>query len=167
MYRIRLDDNSFFIVNEDFEITIFWIFLKTRVTIKKYLSNAIYKQYYMIDNINGEKIKRYFVVEPFENKEGFPLNIRLKEAQDIRVGDYLVGSDGTPNMVTEIHSGEEEMYDLTIEDETFTVNGSHILTLRDKDTNEVLDMPVNVYLEMPQEFKDKVVMVKGETNVES
>lgn len=54
----------------------------------------------------------------------------VKPVEEIKVGDELIGSDGLPVTVTELHSGTEQMYDIIPNNgEPFTVNGSHILHL--------------------------------------
>ena len=160
MYKIRLDDNSYFIVDEDYEITIFWLCFKKTVTIKDYLQNQKLHKYYMKDCINGKIYKREFLVEPFDNKNQLPINKRLKDSQDVQVGDCVIDPEGNPNIVSELHRGEDKMYQLEIDGETFVVNGGHILALVNKETGEKLDISVELYLQMSDEFKSYYVMEK-------
>lgn len=54
----------------------------------------------------------------------------VKMAQDVQVGDLLMGDDSTPREVLELVTGEEEMYRFTtFSGETFTVNAGHFLHL--------------------------------------
>lgn len=54
----------------------------------------------------------------------------FKNVEDILVGDVLVGDDGTPRNVLELHHGYDEMYRITPEkSDGFIVNGGHILPL--------------------------------------
>lgn len=160
MYKISLNDDSFIIVDENYMLTLFRFSFKKIVSIKDYLIKTKYKKYHLIDVINNKRIKRTFTIEEFSNKENYPLNVRLKLAQDIKVGDLVLGKDKQPRMVNELHTGEDEMFEISIEGTSYVVNGGHILALVDKDTNEHLEMPVNVYMHMNDEFKSHYVMEK-------
>lgn len=57
--------------------------------------------------------------------DGFCINV-----EDVKVGDFLLGNDGTPRKVLELHNGVDDMYKVTpIKGEPFVVNGGHILHL--------------------------------------
>lgn len=61
----------------------------------------------------------------------------LKNVEDIRVGDRVLGPDGTPRTVTQLHRGCEQMYrvDITANGKTvnsFEATGSHVLHLTPK-----------------------------------
>lgn len=52
------------------------------------------------------------------------------KVEDVKVGDFLLGNDGTPRKVLELHNGVDDMYNVTpIKGEPFVVNGGHILHL--------------------------------------
>ncbi len=52
------------------------------------------------------------------------------KVEDVKVGDFLLGNDGTPRKVLELHNGVDDMYKVTpIKGEPFVVNGGHILHL--------------------------------------
>ena len=156
-YKINLSDNSFIVADENYEITIFYMFMKHTISVKEYLDNIQkYEKYYMFDKINHEMIKRTFTIEEFETN--IPVGSRIKYAKDIQVGDLVLGEDGQPRIVEELHTGEEEMYEIEVGGETYTVNGGHILELVDKDTGEHLQMPVNIFLHMDEEFQSHWVM---------
>lgn len=55
---------------------------------------------------------------------------KIKNVENIKIGDTLMGDDSTPRNVLSLSRGQEEMYDViqTIGD-TYTVNKSHILSL--------------------------------------
>lgn len=54
-----------------------------------------------------------------------------KVVEDIRPGELLMGDDSTPRTVLSICSGQEEMYEVVpTKGEPFTVNESHILSLK-------------------------------------
>jgi len=54
----------------------------------------------------------------------------LKNVQDIKVGDKLMGDDSKERNVLELKRGYDKMYEIeTIKNEKFIVNGEHILSL--------------------------------------
>jgi DNA gyrase/topoisomerase IV subunit B/DNA gyrase/topoisomerase IV subunit A len=61
-----------------------------------------------------------------------------KRADEIRIGDILVGDDGTQRNVLKITSGVDDMYEITCKNnKNYTVNSQHILTLYYKNNNNV------------------------------
>ena len=156
MYKINLSDKSFIIADDDYKLTLFSIFRKKRITVKEYMSTNKYKKYYLVDIINNKKIKLTFTIE--ETNLDFPIGSRIKYSNDIVVGDLIQGPDGKPRTVNELHTGEDDMYEINVNNKTYTVNGGHILSLVDKETNEHLEIPVNIYMHMNDEFKSHYVM---------
>lgn len=70
----------------------------------------------------------------------------IKNVEDIKVGDVLMGDDSKPRNVLSLARGREEMYDVIPEEgPKYTVNKSHILSLK-KATGEVVDISVKDYL---------------------
>lgn len=60
----------------------------------------------------------------------------LKPVENIRVGDVVMGNDGTPRHVLCLHRGEDLMYRITpLKGEPFVVNGGHILHLHKTNTS--------------------------------
>lgn len=54
-----------------------------------------------------------------------------KSVEDIQVGELIMGDDSTPRTILSTCQGEEEMYEIVPnKGESFTVNESHILTLK-------------------------------------
>ena len=54
----------------------------------------------------------------------------LSLVENVRIGDYLLGDDGSPRKVLDLHSGVDKMYMITpIKGNPFSVNGGHILSL--------------------------------------
>lgn len=54
----------------------------------------------------------------------------IKNVEDIKVGDVVMGDDSTPRNVLETHSGNDTMYKVTNRrGESYTVNSHHILSL--------------------------------------
>ena len=162
LYRIKLDDNSFIIANDDYELTLFKHAKKKKVSVKDYLANNKLRKYHLLDNVDNKQVKRYFIIEPLENQTeeslGIKVGSRVKFAIDIQKDDLVLGSDGKPRRVKELHTGEDDMYDIAIGNNTYTVNGGHILALVDKDTGEHLEMPVNIFMHMDDEFKSHYAM---------
>ena len=55
----------------------------------------------------------------------------IKNVQDIRVGDVVMGDDSTPRSVLSLGQGEDMMYDIIpTKGEKYTVNSEHILCLK-------------------------------------
>ena len=62
----------------------------------------------------------------------------IKNVEDIKVGDLLMGPDSKFRLVTSLAHGRELMYRVTLEDgSNFTCNKSHIITLRHGKTYEI------------------------------
>lgn len=58
-------------------------------------------------------------------------NGEKKEVQNIQPGELIMGDDSTPRTILSTCEGEEEMYEIALnKGESFTVNKSHILTLK-------------------------------------
>jgi Hom_end-associated Hint/ATPase family associated with various cellular activities (AAA) len=76
-------------------------------------------------------------------------DLTLKQAKDVRVGDRLLGDDGTEREVLSTTSGREEMFEVHQElGDMYIVNKSHILTLRDfNDQENIIDIPLTEVLE--------------------
>jgi hypothetical protein len=54
-----------------------------------------------------------------------------KMSQDIRVGDLLIGDDGSPRTVEELCSGDDELYEISQSNgANYTVNSKHTLVLK-------------------------------------
>jgi superfamily II DNA or RNA helicase len=76
----------------------------------------------------------------------------IKLVQDIKIGDKLMGDDSTPRDVLSICQGREKLYKIcSFENESYIVNESHILSLKDKYDN-IYDISVKEYLATGQEL---------------
>lgn len=72
----------------------------------------------------------------------------VKMVQNIQIGDKLMGDDSTPRKVISLARGTEEMFEIRDPNgESYTVNKSHILSLKFK--NKVVDIPLTKYLRYP------------------
>lgn len=71
----------------------------------------------------------------------------LKNVEDIKVGDQVMGDDSNVRCVLELCRGEEEMYDV-LQDMglNYRVNKSHVLSLICSANNKVLDISVEDFL---------------------
>ena len=79
----------------------------------------------------------------------------VRKIKDIRIGESVMGDDGTPRRVLALYRGESSMYKVKQDKaEDYIVNNSHILVLRGLE-DEVMEIPVNEYMQAPQEIKDK------------
>ena len=77
----------------------------------------------------------------------------IKSVQDIVVGDQLMGDDSTSRRVLSLARGREMMYRVIDEgrsSESYTVNKSHILSLKHKPTGNIVDMSLTDYLRYVQ-----------------
>ena len=87
----------------------------------------------------------------------------IKKVQDIIVGDILMGDDSTPRNVLSLAKGKEQMYKITnIRGDTYTVNESHILSLKTSSNygykyikGEIVDISIKDYLNLPKSFHGK------------
>ena len=87
----------------------------------------------------------------------------IKKVQDIVVGDILMGDDSTPRNVLSLAKGKEQMYKITnIRGDTYTVNESHILSLKTSSNygykylkGEIVDISIKDYLNLPKSFHGK------------
>lgn len=73
----------------------------------------------------------------------------IKPVQNIKPGDTLMGDDSKPRYVYSICTGREKMYDIIPDiGDIYTVNESHILSLRNLKTNKIEDIPVKQILRL-------------------
>jgi hypothetical protein len=91
----------------------------------------------------------------------------VKMVQDIVIGDIIMGDDSTPRTVTDLGSGEDDMYDIIpSKGDKYTVNSEHILCLKNlcqdaekntivenyTNTDGVVEISVKDYLSLDQNF---------------
>ena len=73
----------------------------------------------------------------------------IKMIQHIEKNDKLMGDDSTPRNVKSITRGKEKMYEIIQEyGDNYTVNESHILSLIQSTTKEILNISVMNYLKL-------------------
>lgn len=90
----------------------------------------------------------------------------IKNVEDIKVGEQLMGDDGTPRNVLSLAHGQEQMYKVTLRNgDSFTCNESHILSLQVSAGNrykqyhggDIINISIKDYLELPNWVKEKVL----------
>ena len=73
----------------------------------------------------------------------------IKMVQDIKIDDKLMGDDSMPRNILSLASGREIMYKIyTDNNEFYIVNSSHILSLIDINTNNIIDIAIQDYLQL-------------------
>ena len=73
-----------------------------------------------------------------KNTQILMYNGTTKAVEEIKVGDKVIGDDGTARTVTSLVSGEDEMYEIVQNNaENYTVNKKHILSLQIADHKRI------------------------------
>ena len=95
----------------------------------------------------------------------------LKNVEDVKVGDQVMGDDSTPRNVLSLARGEDEMFKVIPNNgEPFVCNKEHILSLRCTATqprstyyikDTVHDISVKDYLQKPNHFKHLMKLYKA------
>ncbi len=96
---------------------------------------------------------------------------KIKLAQDLEVNDIIMGPDSNRRLIRSITTGKEMMY--TIKDlesgDSYTVNESHILSLKNKLTDEVININLVDYLKLDDYTKSHLCgyrcLIKFENDV--
>lgn len=90
-----------------------------------------------------------------------------KKVEDIVIGDQIMGDDSTPRNILSLARGQEEMFDIIpTKGEKYTVNKSHILSLKwgtersenllgiKRSKDNIIDISVEDYLNLPKMFNN-------------
>lgn len=86
----------------------------------------------------------------------------IKKAEDIEVGDKLMGPDGTVRNVLSTHSGQDNMFRVKQrKGNDYVVNSKHKLSLRKTGTTEVVNISVEDYLKLNSKQKHCLKGYKG------
>lgn len=90
-------------------------------------------------------------------------NDDIKEVQNIVVGDVIMGDDNTPRNVKEVIYGREQMYIVKQGEygNDYRVNENHILTLKDKITDAIVDVYVKDYLKDKERYNGVKIGLNG------
>lgn len=77
------------------------------------------------------------------------------KVEDVKKGDLLMGPDGSPRKVLGTTRGRGALYRITPKrgGEPFECNADHILTLYDRLSDSVVDVPLDTYLEWSKDRK--------------
>ena len=156
-YKILLEDKSFFIVDESFNLSLYddssGDISKSSCEISKYQNDCRKVK------VDGKLYS--FVISKF-NRTDEPLNTRLKKAIDIDYEDSLLKPDGSKNKILDLHQGFGQMYKITYENgSSNTVSYNHILHLVDENDIEK-DIILETYLDYKN--KDKYFMLDTKGN---
>lgn len=155
-YKIFLEDKSFFIVDESFNLSLYddssGDISKSSCEISKYQNDCRKVK------VDGKLYS--FAVSKF-NRTDEPLNTRLKKAIDIDYEDSLLKPDGGKNKILDLHRGFGQMYKITYENgSSNTVSYNHILHLVDENNNEK-DIILETYLDYKNKDKYYMLDTKG------
>lgn len=91
----------------------------------------------------------------------------IKKVEDVKIGDQIMGDDSTPRNILSLARGQEEMFDIIpSKGEKYTVNKSHILSLKwgtersegllgiKRKKDDIIDISVEDYLKLQKMFND-------------
>lgn len=74
----------------------------------------------------------------------------IKKVQDVKIGDKIMGDDSTTRNVLSIARGNEMMYEIIpTKGNSYKVNESHILSLKCSTNEDIVDISVKDYLNLP------------------
>lgn len=79
----------------------------------------------------------------------------LKNVEDVRVGDKVMGDDSSPRNVLELCHNFDEMFKMNpVRGESYVVNKQHILTLKNEQ-DHIIDITVEKFLEKDRAFRER------------
>ena len=85
----------------------------------------------------------------------------IKRVIDIKVGDEVMGDDGTKRIVLQLRSGKEDMYEFEFNSgDKHIYNASHKLVLIHKELNSIQEVEVKHYLKWQEHKKKQYVPYK-------
>lgn len=89
-----------------------------------------------------------------KNTEILMFDGTVKLVQNIIINDLLMGDDSTPRKVLSLARGKETMYRVNTNNlnglnSSYTVNESHILSLKYKNNIDIIDISIKDYLNLP------------------
>lgn len=103
---------------------------KNKIVLRPYQEEAVDKALWAYEKYSDNSL----VVMPTGcHSYGYPIlmaDFSVREVQDIRVGDAVMGVDFKPRTVVKLHAGREQFYRVSVSPELFfDVNAGHILFL--------------------------------------
>lgn len=93
-------------------------------------------------------------------------DMTTRKVEDVRLGDLLMGPDGTARTVTSTCSGLDDMYRVDqVKGDSYTVNSHHVLSLMsNKDVgsrgfvkDQVVNIPVLDFMRLPKHYREHVL----------
>lgn len=91
----------------------------------------------------------------------------IREVQTIKEGELLMGDDGSPRKVLELHKGFSPLYKICPQGgEPYIVNERHVLALVDRTTGKKRYMTVEDYLIRPEKWKRNTCVYYSKINPE-
>lgn len=100
------------------------------------------------------------------HKRGTPILMydgSIREVQDIRIGELLMGDDSTPRRVLSLATGIDKMYQILPNKKgytPFTVNQEHILCLKNKKDKNILEIPVKYFIQLNEQTQQSLKIYK-------
>ncbi len=83
----------------------------------------------------------------------------IKNVEDIKVGDMVMGDDSKPRLVMSLGRGKDMMYKINpIKGDSFTCNSEHILSLVSNsggDKNKIINISIIDYIKLPDSMKKR------------
>lgn len=93
-------------------------------------------------------------------------NGSIKMAQDICVGDILIGDDGESRQVEELCSGGDEMYEVSQGNGmTYIVNSKHKLALKMEGNNTIIEIVLEEYIHLDETLKSQLYGFKKDNTL--
>ena len=82
-----------------------------------------------------------------------------KKIELIQEGEQVMGPDSRPRTVLSTCTGTDEMYRITSQiGESWECNEPHVLTLKKAKTGKIIDVPLNEYLEWPENVRNSYLL---------
>lgn len=86
----------------------------------------------------------------------------IKNVEDVEIGDVIMGDDSTPRNVLSLGRGKDMIYKIkgNYGFDEFTCNSEHILTLKHTVTKNIINIPLNEYLNKSDGYKRNYKLFK-------
>lgn len=87
----------------------------------------------------------------------------IKRADEIKVGDKLIGDDGLERNVLKTTSGIDDMYEINFDGEKYIVNSQHMITLcyLYNEKSNIFDIKLEDYFKLSPYLKRKLYMISN------
>lgn len=163
-----LDDNNTYPGSKYYDVTILAAKCTAKRMVPDYISAKKMREFKIDQNGNGQVytcMGCHAYGTPIVMADG-----TMKEVQDVKVGDKVMGADGTPRNVLELVRGESEMYRIEqSQADSYVVNRDHILSLvytskrpqRGWKEGDIVNIKVDEFLKLPLSYRDCLKGYKG------